>query len=78
MLLFLLLAGNSALFLFYIVTRSYSSRPFLCTLVTKYETEVMGLTPNGSEVNHICESLNYQCLSHGLGNEANINVHDET
>ena len=32
------------------------------------------VTPNGSEVNRICESLNYQCLSHGLGNEAN----DET
>ena len=47
-------------------------------VVTKYETEVMGLTPNGSEVNHICESLNYKCLSDGLGNEANIIAHDET
>ena len=34
-------------------THPYSSRPFLCALVTKYETEVMGLTPNGSEMNHI-------------------------
>ena len=66
------------LFNFYIVTCSYSSRPFLCALVTKYETKVMGLTPNGSEVNHICESLNYQCLSHDLGNEANVIVDDET
>ena len=33
MLLFLVLAGNSALLRFLLVTRSYSSRPFLCTLV---------------------------------------------
>ena len=75
-LLFLVLAGNSAVSIF-TYTRSYSSHPFLCALVTKYETEVIGLTPNGSEVNHICESLNYQCLSHWLGNEANNIVHDE-
>ena len=43
-----------------------------------HETEVMGPTPNGSDVNHSCESLNYKCLSHGLGNEASIIVHDET
>ena len=49
-----------------------------CNQVHVYEAKVMGLTPNGSEVNHICESLNYQCVSHGLGNEANIVVHDET
>ena len=34
MLLFLVLAGNSTLFRFYVVTHSYSSRPFLCALAT--------------------------------------------
>ena len=49
-LLFLVLAGNSALFQFYVVTRSYSSRPFLCALDEGYyKTPVMG----GA---HICSS----------------------
>ena len=34
---------------------------------------MLGLTPNGKEVNCVCETLNYQYLSHGLGSEtANI------
>ena len=36
MLLFLVLAGNSALFRFYVVTRSYSSCLFLCALGRNY------------------------------------------
>ena len=31
------------------------------------ETEVMGLIPNDYELNYVCETLNYQYLSHGLG-----------
>ena len=33
------------------------------------ETEVMGLTPNGEEVNYVCETLNYQYLSNRLWSE---------
>ena len=35
--LFLVLAGNSALLRFYVVTRSYSSCPFLCALGVYYK-----------------------------------------
>ena len=29
----------------------------------------MGLTPNGYELNYVCETLSYQYLSHGLGSD---------
>ena len=60
MLLFLVLAVNSAQFQIYIVTRSYSSRPFLCALVLCSNSTCLEWR-NGSCMIHLPLVRTYSC-----------------
>ena len=64
-LLFLVLAVNSAQFRVYIVTRSYSSRPFLCALARNVENCGMNLSEKcGAVIVSLLPLTTRSCLVH--------------